>query len=68
MSNLVNHAQEELTKAGLFDKDSDYNGMLGDAVLDLMQVFADQGHSGFSAQMTRELFYKLSNFEELSWD
>jgi len=65
MSNLVNHANVELKKAGLFDKDADYDGMLGDAVLELITVFAAQGHSGYSAQMTRELFYKLSNFEEL---
>lgn len=65
MSNLVNHAEKELKKAGLFDRDSDYDGMLGDAVLELVTVFAKQGHSGMSAQMTRELFYKLSNFEDL---
>lgn len=65
MSNLVDHAQKELTKVGLFDKDSDYDGMLGEGVLELITVFAAQGHSGYSAQMTRELFSKLSNFEEL---
>lgn len=65
MSNLVKHANEELTKAGLFDKDSDYAGMIGHAVKELITVFAAQGHSGMSAQMTRELFYKLSNFENL---
>ena len=64
-SNLESHAKEELTRVGLFDKDSDYNGMLGDAVLELITVFANQGHSGMSAQMTRELFYKLSGFEKL---
>lgn len=65
MSNLVNHATAELKKAGLFDKDSDYDGMLGEGVLELITVFANQGHSGYSAQITRELFNKLSNFEEL---
>jgi hypothetical protein len=65
MSNLVNHANAELKKAGLFDKDSDYGGMLGEDVSELIAVFAKQGHSGYSAMMTRELFYKLSNFEEL---
>lgn len=65
MSNLVNHAQKELDKVGLFDKDADYDGMLGEAVLELITTFANQGHSGMSAQMTRELFYKLSNFDNL---
>lgn len=65
MSNLIDHANKELQKAELFDKDADYDGMLGDAVLELITTFAKQGHSGYSASMTRELFYKLSNFEEL---
>lgn len=65
MSNLLNHANAELKRVGLFDKDSDYDGMLGESVSELIAVFAEQGHSGMSAQMTRELFYKLSNFEEL---
>lgn len=66
MSNLIDHANKELTRVGLFDKDSDYDGELGRGVLDLITVFANQGHSGMSAQMTRELFYKLSNFEDLT--
>lgn len=65
MSNLIDHANVQLKKAGLFDKDADYDGMLGEAVLELITTFANQGHSGYSAMMTRELFYKLSNFEEL---
>lgn len=62
---LIEHANKELTKAGLFDKDSDYNGELGNGVLELMTVFANQGHSGYSAMLTRDLFHRLSNFEEL---
>ena len=66
MSNLVKHAEFELKKAGLFDKDSDYDGQLGEATLELIKVFADQGHSGMSANMVRELFRKLSSFEPLT--
>lgn len=65
MSNLIDHANKELTKAGLFDKDADYDGELGKAVLELITVFAGQGHSGYSATLTRDFFYKLSNFEEI---
>ena len=32
MSNLELHAKKEMEIAGLFKKDSDYGGMLGDAV------------------------------------
>jgi len=63
---LVEHTKDELERAGLFDEDSDYGGMLADSVLAIMKVFAKQGHSGFSAQMCRELFHRLSNFETLT--
>lgn len=66
MSNLTKHAQEELKRAGLFDKDSDYGGMLGDAVLELIKTFAKQDHSGMSASMTIYLFEKLAKFENIS--
>lgn len=62
----VEHAKDELERAGLFDKDSDYGGMLAKAVMAIMKVFSKQGHSGFSAGMCRELFHKLSNFETLT--
>lgn len=65
-SHLVNHSKTELTKAGLFDKDSDYNGLIGDAVLELIKTFANQGHSGFSAGWVTELFGKLSRYETLT--
>lgn len=66
MSNLVKHAEFELKKAGLFDKDSDYGGMLGDGVMELIKVFAKQGHSGMSASMTTSLVEKLMRYEPLS--
>lgn len=65
MSNLINHANKELQKAGLFDKDADYDGELGKGVLELITVFANQGHSGMSAEMTIQLFTKLARFEEI---
>jgi hypothetical protein len=64
--NLTDYAKEELDKAGLFDKDSDYGGMLGDAVMELMTVFSKQDHSGFSAQCASELFTRLANCKPLS--
>lgn len=64
--NLESHAKFEIKKAGLDSEDSDYEGMIGKAVLELMKVYAKQGHSGFSAQWTRELFNKLANYETLT--
>ena len=65
-SNLVLHAKEELELAGLFDKDSDYDGMLGEAVLELIRVFAKQGHSGFSAHQTLKIFNTVASFKPLT--
>jgi len=64
--NLTDHARRELEIAGLFDKDSDYNGMLGEAVMELIQKFAEQGHSGFSAELTKQIFDKLASWKPLS--
>lgn len=66
MSNLVDHAKRELAAAGLFDKDSDYNGMIGKAVVELMEVFAKQGHSGCSASMVSDLFNRLAGYEVIT--
>lgn len=66
MSNLVNHAKEELKLAGLLDKDSDYDGMLGEAVLELVEVFSKQGHSGFSAMQTLEIFNTVASYKPLT--
>ena len=66
MSNLEKYAESELRRAGLYDKDSDYGGMLAEATMKLIKVFADEGHSGFSAGMAVSLFEKLARFEPLS--
>lgn len=66
MSNLMNHAKAELERAGLFDKGNDYDGMMGEAVLKMIETFAEEGHSGFSAQMAIGLFEKLARFEPIS--
>lgn len=64
--NLQNFARDELARAGLFDADSDYDGMLGTSVMELINVFARQGHSGFSAGMVASIFAKLVAYEPLT--
>lgn len=66
MSSLVSHAEKELKAAGLFDADSDYGGMLGPAVMKMVEVFANEGHSGYSASMTLHLFSKVAQYKLLS--
>jgi len=63
---LEKHAKRELELAGLFDKDSDYSGMLGKAVMDLVKVFAKQGHSGFSAHQTLKIFQIVASYKNLT--
>jgi len=57
---------EELKLAGLFGKDSDYGGGIGEAVKELLKVFAKQRHSGFSAGLTATVFHKLVRGETLT--
>jgi hypothetical protein len=65
-SGLYQHALNELKLAGLMDKDSDYEGMLAEAVLEIVKIFARQGHSGMSASITIELLEKLLKYETLT--
>lgn len=44
----------------------DYNGAIARSVLDLVEMFAEQGHSGFSGSMTLSMVKKLMNFEPAS--
>lgn len=65
-SALMQHAESELRAAGLLDHDSDYYGAIGRAVLDLVEVFSSQGHSGASADMTIEILQALLRFRPLT--
>lgn len=63
---LEQFAKSELERAGLFDKDSDYGGMMGEAVMKMVKVFADEGHSGFSAGLAVSIFEKVARFQPLT--
>lgn len=65
-SHLVAYARAELERAGLFKEDSDYGGMLGKAVMDLIAQFDGEGHSGMSAGMAISLFTRLAKFQPLT--
>ncbi len=66
MSAFTEHAERELRRAGLFDKDSDYGGMLGHAVMKLVKVFDEEGHSGMSARMAVEIFNRVARYQVLT--
>lgn len=63
---LREFAREELKRAGLFDEDSDYGGMLGESVMKMIDVFAEEGHSGWSASIAIHSFEKVARFEPLT--
>lgn len=65
------NCKRNLELAGLFDKDSDYDGMLGKAVMKLIDTHFDEGHSGASHEMAVELFYRVAKGKALTakyWD
>lgn len=65
MGLLVAHAEAELRRAGLYDKDSDYGGMIAEAVMKLIRPFAEEGHSGASAMLTLEVFNRVARYKTL---
>ncbi len=66
MSNLEKHAEFEMRKAGLYDKDADYGGMIPEAVMKLIKTHAAEGHSGSSHWLTLQIFNKVANFKTLT--
>lgn len=59
-------AIRNLELAGFFEKDSDYGGMLGEAVKKLLLVHQEERHSGASHAMTVNLFKSVALGEALS--
>lgn len=64
-------ARKNLEMAGLFRKDSDYNGMIGEAVMKLVDTHFSEGHSGMSHKYVLMIFNKVVNNQALTkefWD
>lgn len=68
MSNLIEHARTELAAAGYKVEPGRpvIEKMVVENVLELLEVFANQGHSGSSAPMIVSLFKKLALYEPLA--
>lgn len=60
-SNLYRYAQEELSRVDL-----EYDGMISQAVLQLVGMFGAQGHSGGSASITMTIAARLMRFQPLT--
>jgi len=70
MSNLIEHAKEEFKVLGYIpvdeEQEDDPNKWIQENVLELLEVFSRQGHSGSSAPFCINYFKKLASFEPLS--
>lgn len=67
MSNLIEHAKREFLAVGYKqDEEEGPNKWIQENVLELLRVFANQGHSGMSAPYCVGMFEKLALFEPLA--
>ncbi len=62
---IYEHAERELDLIGMTD-DGDMNGMMRKHILHMIEEFAKEGHSGFSASYAIQCLEKLLRFEPLS--
>lgn len=60
------HAKREFKAAGYKDDDTGPNKWIQDNVLELLEVFSKQGHSGSSAPFVANMFKTLALFEPLA--
>mgnify|MGYP001440877129 CR=1 FL=1 len=63
---LIEHAEREMRLAGLYDDDSDYGGMIPEAVMTLVKAVSGQGHSGGSISVVLAVFDKIVRFKPLT--
>lgn len=69
MSNYEKHAVKEFRAAGWTDESGKFDCEMQEAickhVLELLKVFANEGHSGSTAPYTINLFKQLASFEPI---
>jgi hypothetical protein len=68
MSNMLKWAEEELRYVGydVNDPEDGPNRWLAEGTLELLKVFAEQGHSGMSAPYAVSLFEKLAMWKPIA--
>lgn len=65
MSNLIKYAEDELDIIGMKDGD-DLDGAMRKHLLQMVKLFSEEGHSGFSASYAIQCLEKLLKYEPLS--
>ena len=67
--NLIEHAKNEFKSAGYIPLDQEQedgpNKWIQENILELLEVFGNQGHSGTSASYCIDMFKKLANYEPI---
>ena len=70
MTNILKHAKRELSLLGYKPVEElepdDPNKWIQENILDLLEVFSKQGHSGMSAPYVIGMFFKLASHEPIS--
>ena len=70
MNNYEKHALREFKAAGWVDENGKFNDEMQEMicmhVMKLLEVFADEGHSGMSAPYAIDLFSRIAKFEPLT--
>jgi hypothetical protein len=70
MSNYKSHAELEFKAAGWVDENGKFKDEMQEAicknVLAMLDIFADEGHSGSSAPYAINLFKKLASFKPIA--
>jgi len=66
MSNIKDYAISELTRIGMYGSDDEINNAMCKHILKMVDVFDEEGHSGFSAEYAVSILQKLLRFEPLS--
>jgi len=67
MSNILSHAKVELDRIGMTENSEDeMNVLMRKHILHMMNEFAEEGHSGFSASYAISILTKLMAFKPLT--
>ena len=66
MTDIKNYAINELTRIGMYNSGDEMNDAMCEHILKMVDVFAEEGHSGFSANYAINILKKLLRFEPLS--
>ena len=68
MSNLIKHTEQQFRNLGWERGKCEMQDIMMDNLIELLEVFDKQGHSGMSGNYCLFYFDKLARFEELHPD